>query len=39
MFCYEIIPIRGYYEVYDPEGNFVCSADSYSEAMLEINAV
>ena len=35
---YNIMAIRGHYEVYDAEGNFVCSADSYSEAMSEINA-
>lgn len=35
---YDIIPIRGHYEVYDAEGNFVCSADSYSEAMSELEA-
>lgn len=38
MRSYDIISIRGHYEVYDAEGNFVCSADSYSEAMNEINA-
>lgn len=34
---YEVIRIRGHYEVFDAEGNFFCSADSYSEAMSEIN--
>ncbi len=36
---YDIIPVRGHYEVYDGEGNFICSADSYSEAVCEISAV
>lgn len=35
---YDIIPTRGHYEVYDADGRFVCSADTYSEAMSEINA-
>ena len=38
MFLFEIIPVRGHYEVYDYAGNFVCSADSYSEAMFEVQA-
>ena len=38
MRSFDIIPIRGHYEVYDDNGNFVCSADSYSEAISEINA-
>ena len=38
MKSYDIIPVRGHYEVFDAEGNFICSADSYSEAMSEINA-
>ncbi len=38
MKSYDIIPIRGHYEVYDAEGHFVCSADSYSEAMSELEA-
>ena len=27
---YDIIPVRGHYEVYDAEGNFICSADTKS---------
>lgn len=38
MSNYKIMAIRGHYEVYDAEGNFVCSADTYSEAIGEINA-
>ena len=38
MSNYDIIPVRGHYEVFDAEGNFVCSTDSYSEAVSEINA-
>lgn len=34
--CYEIIPVRGHYEVYDAEGNFICSADTKSEALQEL---
>lgn len=33
---YEIIPVRGHYEIYDNLGNFICSADTRSEAMSEI---
>ena len=32
----EIIAINGHYEVY-VNGKFVCSADSYSEAVTEID--
>ncbi len=35
---YEIIPVRGHYEVYDADGNFVCSADTKSEALAELAA-
>ncbi len=35
---YEIIPVRGHYEVYDANGNFVCSADTRSEALEELAA-
>ena len=38
MSMYNIMAIRGHYEVYDAEGNFVCSADTYSEAISEISA-
>ena len=38
MKSYDIIPVRGHYEVFDAEGNFVCSADTYSEAVCEISA-
>ena len=38
MSCFDIIPVRGHYEVYDGDGKFVCSADSYSEAVWELNA-
>lgn len=33
---YDIISVRGHYEVYDIEGNFVCSADTRSEALSEL---
>ena len=35
---FEIIPVRGHYEVYDADGKFVCSADSRSEALEELAA-
>jgi hypothetical protein len=35
---YDIIPVRGHYEVYDADGNFVCSADTRSEALEELAA-
>lgn len=35
---YDIIPVRGHYEVYDAEGNFICSADTKSEALSELSA-
>lgn len=33
---YEIAHVRDHYEVYDSNGNFYCSADTYGEAMSEI---
>ena len=33
---YDIIPVRGHYEVYDKRGNFVCSADTRAEALSEL---
>ena len=33
---YEIIPVRGHYEVYDNRGNFICSADTRYEALSEL---
>ncbi len=36
LFGYDIISVRGHYEVYDAEGSFVCSADTRSEAISEI---
>ena len=33
---YEIISIRGHYEVYDQNGSFVLSADTRSEAISEL---
>lgn len=33
---YKIIDIRGHYEVYSNTGEFVCSADTRSEAEEEI---
>ena len=33
---YEIIDVRGHYEIYI-NGNFYCSADTYTEAIREIN--
>ncbi len=35
---YDIIPIRGHYEVYDAEGKFLFSADTRSEALRELDA-
>jgi hypothetical protein len=35
---YSIIPVRGHFEVYDSNGNFFCSADSYPEAQREIES-
>lgn len=35
---YQIISVRGHYEVYDNQGNFICSADTKSEAMAELEA-
>lgn len=35
---YEIISVRGHYEVYDVNGNFICSADTRSEALEELEA-
>ena len=35
---YKIIPVRGHYEVYDANGNFICSADTRSEALEELEA-
>lgn len=32
----EIVSTKGHYEVYQ-EGKFVCSADTYAEAISEIN--
>ena len=33
---YKIVSVRGHYEVYDANGNFVCSTDTYGEARREI---
>lgn len=33
---YEIIPVRGHYEVFDESGRFVFSADTRSEAVSEL---
>ena len=33
---YKIVDARGHYEVYDINGNFVCSTDTYGEARREI---
>ena len=35
---YDILPVRGHYEVYDADGNFVCSADTRAEALRELAA-
>ena len=35
---YDILPVRGHYEVYDADGNFVCSADTRAEALQELTA-
>lgn len=33
---YDIIPVRGYYEVYAPDGRFLLSADTRWEAEQEM---
>ena len=35
---YDILPVRGHYEVYDADGNFVCSADTRAEALRALAA-
>ena len=35
---YDIVSVRGHYEVYDSQGNFICSADTKSEAISELEA-
>ena len=35
---YDIIPVRGHYEVYDTDGQFLFSADTRSEALEELAA-
>ena len=35
---YEIIAVRGHFEVYDTSGKFFCSADTYTEAQNEIES-
>lgn len=35
---YDIVSVRGHYEIYDAEGRFVCSADTKSEALAELSA-
>ena len=34
---YHIIGVRGHYEAYDNNGNFVCSGDTYTEVVKEMN--
>lgn len=34
---YEIRATRGHYEIYDAYGNFLCSADTYNEALNDIS--
>lgn len=36
---YEIVPVRGHYEVYDNRGNFICSADTRYEAQTELEDI
>ncbi len=36
MYC-SIIPVRGHYEVYDANGEFLFSADTKAEAIQELN--
>lgn len=36
FYGYDIIPVRGHYEVFDQNGNFVFSADTRSEAIAEL---
>lgn len=31
-----IIPVRGHYEAYDSNGNFICSGDTRSEVEREL---
>ena len=38
IMAYKIISVRGHYEVYDRRGNFICSADTRSEAEEELDA-
>ena len=35
----KIVKIGGHFEVYDQRGQFVLSADSYAEALAEIEAL
>ena len=35
---YVIVAVRGHYEVYDQAGAFICSADTRSEALRELEA-
>ncbi len=35
---FDIIPVRGHYEVYDADGKFIFSADTRSEALRELEA-
>ena len=36
--AYEIIAVNGHYEVFQ-EGKFICSADTYTEALREISNI
>ena len=38
IMAYKISSVRGHYEVYDRRGNFICSADTKSEALAEAEA-
>lgn len=38
QYGYDIIQVRGHYEVYDANGKFVCSADTHAEALEELEA-
>lgn len=35
---YEIRATRGHYEIFDCFGNFLCSADSYKEALEDVKS-
>ena len=36
---YKIICVRGHYEAYDHNGNFICSGDTLNEVVMEIQSI